>query len=420
MPIKIVEAERIHLNVPFAERIAFWHDLQVAELHGVEIIRLVADGGGLVGYGETLPLNTWGRVSEPALQSVIGRNPADLLGDDSLGAGLQMALYDLVGKALDVPAHRLFNHPKVRDRCPIAWWNMDMPAEVMAAEAQTAVAQGYLNHKLKARPWFDIYEQVEAISAATPPHYRLDLDWNDLLLNAGNAAPVLRALEAYERVAIFEGPLPQRDVEGYRELRRKVSRPLAIHFGNPPFPTTVRESMCDGFVVAGGVASILEQGALCAAFDKLFWLQFIGTGLSHALAAHLGAVLSHAQWPAVTCVNSYADDLILDPPAIEGGYVQVPEGPGLGVTVDEEALTRYRIREPYQPPDRRQVISVLWPGGRRVRYAGMWPEFWTDFAAGNYPVHERGARLEAWADDGSREWAELYARLKQVPLWEGA
>jgi L-alanine-DL-glutamate epimerase-like enolase superfamily enzyme len=417
MKLHILEAERIHLNVPFAERIAFWHDLQVAELHGVEIIRLVADGGGLVGYGETLPLNTWGGVSDEALQRVRGRNPADLLGDDSLGAGLQMAVYDLVGKALEAPVDRLFNHAQVRDRCPIAWWNMDMPAEVMAAEAETAAAQGYLNHKLKARPWFDIYEQVEAIGAVTPPYYRLDLDWNDLLLNAGNAAPVLRALEAYERVAIFEGPLPQRDVEGYRELRRKVSRPLAIHLGNPAFSTTVRESMCDGFVVAGGVASILEQGALCAAFEKPFWLQFIGTGLSHALAVHLGAVLPLAQWPAVTCLNSYADDLILDPPLIEGGYVQVPGGPGLGVTLDEAALARYRVDAPYEAPERRQIISVLWPGGRRVRFAGMWPQFWTAFTLGNYPVQERGARLDVWPDDGSAEWTDLYDRLKLGSMW---
>ena len=41
------------------------------------------------------------------LASGVHRNPAELLGDDSLGAGLQMALYDVVGKALEVPAYRL-------------------------------------------------------------------------------------------------------------------------------------------------------------------------------------------------------------------------------------------------------------------------------------------------------------------------
>ncbi|MEZ4618872.1 MAG: hypothetical protein R2867_25615 [Caldilineaceae bacterium] len=47
-----------------------------------------------------MPHYTWGRVAEEAIGRAKGRNPVELLGDDSLGAGLQMALYDVVGKAL--------------------------------------------------------------------------------------------------------------------------------------------------------------------------------------------------------------------------------------------------------------------------------------------------------------------------------
>ena len=145
----------------------------------------------IVGYGETILHYTWGRVPDRAIERVRGKNPAEFLGDDSLGAGLQMALYDLVGKALGVPAYRLFNLPQVRAWCPISWWNIDMPPDANAAEAQEAVAQGYTSYKIKVRPWWDVYAQVEAISAVTPPHFRLDLDWNNMLLNQGNAAPVL-------------------------------------------------------------------------------------------------------------------------------------------------------------------------------------------------------------------------------------
>ncbi|MCB0139112.1 MAG: hypothetical protein KDE50_04305, partial [Caldilineaceae bacterium] len=161
---------------------------------------------GTVGYGETLPHYTWGTVSDEAIARAQGRNPIELLGDDSLGAGLQMALYDVVGKALEVPVHRLFNLPKVRDWCPIAWWNTKMGPQDLASEAQDAVEQGYIFHKFKARPWICVYEQVEAISAVTPPYYRLDLDWNSMLLNVGTAAPVLQKLDTYERVSIYEGP----------------------------------------------------------------------------------------------------------------------------------------------------------------------------------------------------------------------
>ena len=100
-----------------------------------------------------------------------------------------MALYDVVGKALGVPAYRLFNLPKARDWCPISWWNIDMPPEAFAEEAKEALAKGYTSYKIKARPWWDVYEQVDAISRVTPPWFRLDLDWTVLkkMLEEGRA-----------------------------------------------------------------------------------------------------------------------------------------------------------------------------------------------------------------------------------------
>src|SRR6266567_1180073 len=150
-----------------------------------------------------------------------------------------------------------------------------------------------------------------------------------MLLNAGNAAPVLTELDKRERVAIYESPIMQRDVEGHRQLRRKTTRPLALHFGDPPFPTVIRDEVCDGFVVGGGAASVLRQGHLAAAFEKPFWLQLVGTGLTTLMSLHLGAVLPFAQWPSVNCLNNYSDDLLAEPIPIQGGYARTPDAPGL-------------------------------------------------------------------------------------------
>lgn len=414
--LRIKDAERITLRVPFTERVRRWNALLVWQWQIVEIIRLTADDGS-VGYGETLPHYTWGKVSDEALKRVRGRNAAELLGDESLGAGLHMALYDVVGKALGVPVHRLFNLPQVRDWCPIAWWNTKMSPEDLALEAQDAVKAGYIFHKFKTRPWFDVFEQVEAIGAVTPEHYRLDMDWNGMLMNAATAAPVLQKLDQYERVAIYEGPINQSDVEGQRELRRKVAKPIAIHFGAPPFHTAVREAVCDGFVLEGGVSKVLRQGQLAGEFEKPFWLQMVGTGLVTALSAHLGAVLKHAQWPTITCLNNYSDDLLKEPLTIKGGYLKVPEGPGLGVEVNEAALSAYRMESPYRMPDERHILSVVWPGGRVVHFSSMIKQCWPHFRQnGNDPAQEPGARMEIWNDDGSKEWADLYARLQNGPV----
>lgn len=414
--LRIKDVERIVVNVPFTERCEEWNAREVWQWKISEVVRVTTGAPDLVGYGETILHYTWGKVSDEAIERVRGRNPADFLGDDSLGAGLQMALYDLVGKALGVPAYRLFNLTQVRAWCPISWWTIDMPPDALAAEAKEAMAQGYTSYKTKARPWFDIYAQVAAMAKVTPPHFRLDLDWNMMLLNAGNAAPVLQELDREERIAIYESPIIQRDVEGHRQIRQKTTRPLALHFGDPPFPVAVRDEVCDGFVVAGGVASILRQATLAAAFEKPFWLQMVGTGLTTALSVQLGAALPYAQWPAVNCMNNYADDLLAEPLTITGGYVQVPEGPGLGITIDEGALTRYKIEPPYEHPKPRLLLSVVWPGGRVVHYANMRPQCWADCLHGNVPVQERGVTMEVRPDDGSKEWAELYARAERAPV----
>jgi len=411
---RIVDIERIVLNVPFTARCARWNAREIWNWRVVEVVRVATDAG-LVGYGETLPHYTWGRVTDEAVERCKGANPADLLGDDSLGAGLQMALYDLVGKALEVPAHRLFNLPKVRDWCPISWWNIDFPPEALAEEAKDALAAGYVAFKTKARPWWDVFAQVDAMSAVTPPHFRLDLDWNDFLLNAGNAVPVLQELDRYERTAIYEGPIQQHDVEGYKVLRRKVAKPIAMHFGVPPFPTAVREEVCDGFVIGGGVRRVLGDGTLAGAFEKPFWLQLVGTGLTTALSAHLGAVLPFAQWPAVNCLNNYADDLLVEPLAIEGGFVQVPDRPGLGVDFDESAVMRHRMEPPFELPKEDHVLSVVWEGGRVVHYASL-RQCWDDFRLGHNPVQERGVRMETWTDDGSKDFAELLAKATIAPV----
>ncbi len=412
---RVTGVERIVVDVPFTPRCQQWNAREVWQWRVSEIIRLTTDSPDVIGYGETILHYTWGRVSEEAAKRAIGSRLGDLLGDDSLGAGLQMAVYDAVGKALGVPAYRLFNLPKVRDWCPISWWNIDMPPSAFADEARAAQAAGYTSYKIKARPWWDVYDQVEAISKVSPTQFRLDLDWNQMLLNTGNAAPVLTELDKNERIAIYESPIMQRDVEGHRQLRQKTTRPIALHFGDPSFPHVVRNEVCDGFVVGGGVSSVIRQGHLAAAFDKPFWLQLVGTGLTTALSAHLGAVLPLAQWPSVNCLNNYSDDMLAEPLKISGGCVRVPELPGLGIQIDEAAISAYRMQEPYELVRPKFVLSIVWPHGRVVHYAGM-KQVWDDCLAGNQPVQDRGVAMEVNSADEPGEWADLYARAEAGPI----
>lgn len=93
----------------------------------------------------------------------------------------------------------------------------------------------------------------------------------------------------------------------------------------------------------------------------------------------------------------------------------MPETPGLGIEIDEGALARYRMEPPYEIAYPRQLLSVVWPGGRVMHYATM-QQCWDDFLVGNQPVQERGVKMETTPDDGSRDWSNLYMQAERAPV----
>ena len=272
----------------------------------------------------------------------------------------------------------------MRDWVPISWWSNEGPPDEWVRQVRDAVENGYTTIKLKQRPWHDIREQMTAIDASVPRHFRVDLDANGSMHNAAAAMPVMRGLERFDIVAMFETPIPQPDILGNRQLRQVISRPIAMHFGSPPFTTAIREGVCDGFVVGGGASRVMYQGILSAEANMPFWLQMVGNGLTTTWAAHLGAVLTHATWPAITCINLYRHHLLKRPIEVVGGFHRVPDGPGLGVEVDEEAMHGFLVPddvmgpfrdrdEPYNFPRPRFIRTAVYPDGRRVHFSNIRP-----------------------------------------------
>ena len=86
--LRITGVERIVVNVPFTPRCQQWNAREVWQWRISEVIRLTTDSPDIVGYGETILHYTWSRVSEDAVKRAVGSKLGDLLGDDTLGAGL--------------------------------------------------------------------------------------------------------------------------------------------------------------------------------------------------------------------------------------------------------------------------------------------------------------------------------------------
>jgi galactonate dehydratase len=409
----VKDVERTWVKVPFRPLPARHMIRENNHWTYVEIckVRLAC---GVQGFGETMPCHTWGFVTDDEVDRVVGREATEMMWDDSVGSGIQQALFDAVGKMLDVPVHRLLGR-KCRDHCALSWWVVDMPGSDWIEECRTAIDLGYLSLKAKGRPWFDLVDQCQLLSEALPDGFETEIDFNDSLLTAKQAIPVLRQVEPYEHVARVEDPIPQSDLAGIRDIREHVRFPIATHTGLWTAATAVTGIAFDGFVVTGGVSEVIRSGTLLAAADQPFFLQQVGTGITASFVLHCAATLSHARWPAVTCHELFAHPLIRPAIKLLDGLAPVPQEPGLGVALDEDAIERFRTeplrKVPYPVPG--QLIEIRWPSGQASYYAHA-RQYLTDFLHGRFPIFEKGVQLESVPDDGSKEWADLQARASKA------
>jgi L-alanine-DL-glutamate epimerase-like enolase superfamily enzyme len=382
-----------------------------------EICKVTLDSG-VVGFGETMVYYTWGpnTVTNAARDRVVGRHPAENMWDDSLGAGLQIALFDAAAKVLDAPLHQLLGKSH-RDRCHISWWDIDMPAQDWISECQLAIAHGYNSFKTKGRPWFDVVENTRLLCEAVPPHFEIDMDFNGFGVDTAHCTRLLKELEQFPQVVMYESPIPHSDVAGYKFLRQHTHVPIsmhtATHFGDTPIETAIREEMVDGFVLCGGATRVTREAHVCQVNNRSFFLQIVGTKIAAAFGLHLGAVLENARWPAVNCHQLYERDCVKTPIEVSNGLACVPEGPGLGIELDPEAIELFRTapkEKPFPYPD--LLIAIRWPTGSTTFYNHA-AQYWADWLGSRLPFFPRGVYLEHVRNDGSTTWRYLYEQSQK-------
>ena len=415
--LTIAKIDRASVRVPFrpipdrnmARELPHWKYSEIVTVHLQS---------GHTGHGETLLFYTWGATSDDDAIRAKGKNAASLMWDDSLGAGLQMALFDAVAKACDVPIHRLLGK-QVHEKTSLSWWNIDTYPEDMALECKEAFRQGYLAYKTKGRPWFDIHDQMDLAVKEVPEEFKIDMDFNDTLLNAERGMPIVKDLAIYPQTDIYESPIPQNDIAGNRTIRQATRVKLAMHYGNPQPKIAIKEGVCDGFVIGGGATRLLQSANVAAMANLPFWLQLVGTGITAAFSLHFGAVTSHSLWPAVNCHQLYAHQLLKDPITVKNGVVEIPQRSGLGYELDWGAIERYRIDKPKKRPDPRRIVEVIWRDGKRMylnHLGGVNFVLTPAMKPGNMPFYERGVTSRLLTDDGSSQFHDLYERSRNGPI----
>ena len=418
--MRINDIEVIALRVPYDGRIRkrFFHFGMNEEL---TVYRFHTDTG-LVGLGE----NMGSPLPQELLDAYLGTDPFDHV----MGKGrfnLDMACYDLMGKHLGLPAWKLMGQ-QVRNWVAMGWWMPSMSPEDTASEVQYAAEQGYRGLKCKARAFCDVVEQSAAVQEVAPPDFRVEYDFNGSLICVEKALPILRQLEQFPVVKGVEEPIFAYDVEGWRRLHQEIRIPFYLHGVSTIFEGASRQPSGPWLGLRAGDF----DGALCshenvrnalaacwafAAANTPILLQYVGTGITAAFACQLGAVMPTATLPGVTASHAYEDDLIVEPHEVQRGFMRVPEGPGLGVELDEDAVARYRDTPPVEYPRHISVVSL--PGDVRHYYRDL-RQAESLMKQGVDESFAPGVRLDEWEDDGTEEFERLWRRLQESawPVWE--
>ncbi len=299
---------------------------------------------GLTGLGESNSLNS--NITDQAdaiAEKYIGKNLWDIdLASESFA--FQCAFYDLAGQALGVPAHKLIGE-KYRDSVELAYWSPPMPAEATAAEAERAANMGFRVHKLKARK-ANIVETARLIREACGPDFQIRVDPNTEFGDLETGLRLARELQPYN-IEVYEDPIRFEDLSWYRRLREEVEVPVARHLGTPQgILENIRADAVDAVNMGGNVAGLRKSAAVAEAADLPIWVQIFAFGscVASTFAAHIACTLPNCTMPVDELPHIRIDDLSGGSMDLSNGAITLPAVPGLGVSLDMDAVERYRIR----------------------------------------------------------------------------
>jgi L-alanine-DL-glutamate epimerase-like enolase superfamily enzyme len=404
MKLKITDIEVI----PIYPRLAQRYESRRVDLYGIDArtVFKVHTDAGLVGYGDQR-VRPAAQPDPECARQLIGQSPFDLLNNRlSLGSALSCALYDVMGKFLEIPVYKLLG-PQVRDHVTVAAWTRPASPEQFRDEILRAVAQGYMTFKMHSCDYHDIFAQTRLASEVAPPGFRIHWDFNHNR-NLATVLPIIKELERdYPIVAYIEDPLVKEDLDGWRELRRKTNLPLIMHGTPLGGMQEVILGLSDMYMVGGAIGDTLVSGLALGKANIPVILQFEGGTLGKAMAMHLASVLPTHTAHSINLDDQYEEDITTERIPVFDGCSPVPDRPGLGYEVDEAALSRLAAGKLVEAP--RHVGVLHMPSG--ATYYGK-TYVSPSALVGRQEGSVRGFRSELWEEDGSAEFERMHEKVQ--------
>lgn len=369
--MKITRVETTPVRVPIRSRLAIRSSLGSHRVSPFLLVKIHTDEG-LVGLGEVSCTPRWSGEDQATaahfIETVLGpqlegENPGEierltvklrraLAGNPFTRSGLEMALWDLLGKEAGLPVYRLLGGA-VREFVPTKWSVSGLEPGKAAEIAAWAVEQGFRTMKVKVGldPEQDV-ARVRAVREAVGPGVRLGVDANGGW-SARVAVETIRRL--YEHNIYFvEQPVAPGDTASMAEVRRQIEVPVIADesvYTPQDAMALGRAGAADVFSVyvgKGGVggarkiAAVAEAAGLTCTVGSNLELGVASAAMIHLAMATGG--IGAEEFPCdIIGPLFYEAELLREPLLITGGQARPPERPGLGVELDEKAVERYRV-----------------------------------------------------------------------------
>ena len=371
--MKITGIETIPVRVPIREHLAIRGK---GGYHSVSPFLLVRmrTGEGITGLGEVSCTPRWSGEDQVTAAHFIdtilgpliaGQDPRDverlsaalgraLFGHPFTKAALEMAMWDILGKAAGLPVYRLLGG-KVREFVPTKW-SISGVAPARAAEIGSwAVEQGFRAMKVKVGidPEEDV-ARVRAVREAIGPGVRLGVDANGAW-DARTAVGMVNRLRDFD-IGFVEQPVPPGDLDWLVEVRRHDGIPViadeSVYTAENAL-SIIRAGAADALsVYVGKAAGIGPARKIAAIAESARVGCTVGSNLEMGVgsAAMIHVALSTAgitaeEFPCdIIGPMFYTDELLEEPLPITGGEARPHERPGLGVELDEGKVRQYRVR----------------------------------------------------------------------------
>lgn len=351
--VTIVEVPQTSPLAPYRSHIRSSSTTQSA------IVRVETDEG-LVGWGEHnvnfLPNLSGRRMEQQARDWLIGRNPQNLSAfhrdcplETRLKSGIDLALWDICGKAVGLPVAVLLGGI-IRPTVEVAACMGIQTYERAGEFAHWYVEMGFTTLKTKAgADMTEDLEMVRGIRDAVGDRLKLRIDPNRAY-SPKQATELCRQLEQYN-LEYLEQPIPAEPLSDAAELRRRTRVPIALNESvtDPASVMAIIREDAAAFIlpdthIAGGILPCVKIGHVCEAAG-LPCIMHCGHDLGPKTAAMVHVAASSPAYSLANDTTYYGlvEDIVTIPFRIESGRMAVPDRPGLGVDVDPEKLRKYRV-----------------------------------------------------------------------------